>query len=86
MTYTLPESRMAAAKKTPTAETTGASAALRVVSKSPLGQLRRAGMVFGAEPTVVLLAGLSEQQIAALLAEPLLDVTDTVVEPEAARF
>lgn len=66
--------------KTPTPTKTQA---LRVVSKSPLGTLRRAGFVFGAEPVTLPLAELSAEQEQAIRAEPLLVVTEIELEAAA---
>jgi hypothetical protein len=53
------------------------NAALRVVSKSPMGGFRRAGFLFGKEPTVLRLADLTVEQEQAIREEAMLDVTDT---------
>lgn len=83
--YTLEKPNMATTAKKKPAAAAGSTAALRVVSKSPLGELRRAGLVFGPTATVIALADLTEDQADAIRAEPLLDVTDTVIESEAAK-
>lgn len=58
--------------------------ALRVVSKSPMGNFRRAGFVFTTEPTLIPMASLDKAQMAAIKATPVLDVTETTMEaPEA---
>ena len=74
---------MATAPKT--AAKADSPAALRVVSKSPMGTFRRAGLVFGPEPTFVRLAEITPDQAKSILAEPWLDVTETTVEAEAAK-
>jgi hypothetical protein len=76
---------MATAPKTApkTAAPAGGTAALRVVSKSPMGTLRRAGLVFGTQPTIVLLSEITPEQAKSIKAEPLLDVTDTTAEAAA---
>lgn len=63
----------------------GKTAALRVVSKSPMGAFRRAGYTFTAEPTVIPLAELSAEQVQAIRATALLDVTETETEPAKAE-
>lgn len=65
---------MAMTKKT--AAPAGSKQALRVLSKSPMGALRRAGFVFDATPQTLALADLTPEQEAAIRAEPLLDVTE----------
>ncbi|MGK2898376.1 MAG: hypothetical protein ACSLE9_06785 [Burkholderiaceae bacterium] len=58
-----------------------ATKGLRVVSKSPLGTLRRAGLAFGPSPTVVPLDSLTAEQVDAIKGEPLYDVTEVDIEP-----
>lgn len=59
----------------------GSTAALRVVSRSPLGAMRRAGLAFDATPQVVALCDLTPEQAEAIRAEPLLDVSEVEIEP-----
>lgn len=73
---------MATDKKLKFAAAAGSLAALRVLSLSPLGTLRRAGLVFDATPKLVPLASITQEQVDAIRAEPLLDVTDAELEPE----
>jgi len=76
---------MATEKKVKSAAPAGSLLALRVVSKSPLGTMRRAGFVFEASAQVVALADITPEQAEAIRAEPLLDVTETEIEPPAAK-
>lgn len=73
---------MATDKKLKLAASVGSLLALRVVSKSPLGGIRRAGLVFDTAPQLVPLASITQEQADAIRAEPLLDVTDAELEPE----
>lgn len=75
---------MATDKKLKSAAPAGSLLALRVVSKSPLGTMRRAGLVFDATPQLVPLADITPEQAEAIKAEPMLDVTETEIEPPAA--
>jgi hypothetical protein len=59
----------------------GKSAALRVVSKSPMGTFRRAGFTFGRIPVVVPLSLLTAEQVEAIRTTPMLDVTDVDADP-----
>lgn len=76
---------MATDKKVKSAAPAGSLLALRVVSKSPLGAMRRAGLVFDATPQVVALSDITPEQAEAIKAEPLLDVTETEIDPPAAK-
>jgi hypothetical protein len=60
------------------------TAALRVVSTSPMGPFRRAGYTFTAEPTVLPLADLSAEQVRAIKGTHWLDVTEVEIDPPAA--
>jgi hypothetical protein len=63
-----------------------AVAALRIVSLSPQGTFRRAGLTFGREPQFVPLASLTAEQVERLKAETMLAVTETTMptaEPDA---
>lgn len=55
--------------------------ALRVRSCSPMGTFRRAGFRFSAEPEVLFLEQLSEEQIKAIKAEPMLIVDEVEAPP-----
>lgn len=74
---------MATGNKKPAAPAApaGSTKALRIVSKSPMGTLRRAGLEFGTEPQLIALADLTADQLAAIEAEPLLDKTEAEIEP-----
>lgn len=72
---------MATTINTKRAAPANSDAALRIVSKSPMGTFRRAGLVFGPEPTVVRLADLTPDQAKSIDDEPLLDVTETTQAP-----
>lgn len=57
--------------------------ALKITSRSPMGTIRRAGLVIdGTEPTIIAVEALSSAQIAALKGESLLIVQETTVELE----
>ncbi|ACB34508.1 hypothetical protein Lcho_2242 [Leptothrix cholodnii SP-6] len=56
--------------------------AITVTSRSPRGNLWRAGRDWSAQPTTVAISELSDAQIAALKAEPLLLVQNAEITPD----